>query len=164
MNRQRLVFTINYPVVPKQSMRVRSGRDGRPITYQAAKVKKNAAELASIVQEHRPKIPLSGPLAAGFVFCEPFRVTETKATKARGRCWRPTRPDYDNCAKQITDVLEASGFFANDGQLVCVTVAKLRNKGGSRVHVFLHEIGDDVGLSDAIERVCRWTRFDLRNL
>lgn len=121
-------FTIPFACTAKQADRSRTvnTRDGRSFVqhYQSAEVKENAATLASLIAPHRPSKPMSGPLHLSLTFRFAWRKGESKKWLARGQRWKDTKPDWDNLAKQVGDVLERSGFMGNDSQIACAYVEK----------------------------------------
>ena len=61
---------------------------------------------------HRVSAPLRGPVRLELEFTFPWRASEPKRVRARGRIPRETRPDCSNLAKTTEDrlrVLEAGG-------------------------------------------------------
>lgn len=139
-------FTIPLAALPKQGDRSRvvTPRNGKPFVahYIAADVKRNAEALAIYARQHRPTEPMRGPLALDLIFAFPWRKNESKRTRQQSWEWRDTKPDYENLAKQIGDVLEDEGFFATgDGQVCDARVRTVWAKQAS-VQVCLREMVD----------------------
>lgn len=118
-------FSIPYVCGPKQSDR-NKGRQH----YPDPKVKADAQSLASLVAPHRPDKPLQGPLGLSLTVRYPWRKTEKKKWVRLGKRWKSSRPDYDNLSKQIGDVLERTGFMANDAQIACGHIEKFWTEQG----------------------------------
>ncbi len=116
----RIEFTIPYIVAPKNADRSRvvQGGNGKAWAhhYQPKKVTDNAKTLAALCAEYRPESPMLGPIRLTLAFWYPWRKTEPLKNR-KAPVAKDTKPDLDNLEKQITDVLERSGFFANDSQI-----------------------------------------------
>lgn len=119
-HRMRIEFTIPWRVAPKQS--VRFGRRG---AYQPKRLTQNAASLSSFAAPHCPPEPLEGPLRVSYVVTYAYLKRHTIEQRAAGPIPKDTVPDVDQLAKQLSDVLEASGFFSNDAQIVELHVRKM---------------------------------------
>lgn len=124
-------FFLPCEVLPKQGDRSaviqRPGR--RPfVTHHAApKVKENASWLQTLCTKHRPLAPMEGPLSLHLRFQFPYRKADIKKlAQGKGICpWKDTKPDCDNLGKQMCDVLEKCGFFANDAQIADLRIQKV---------------------------------------
>lgn len=68
-----------------------------------------------------------GPVYVEMMLVYPWRKTETKRDKAKGRIWIPTRPDLDNLCKLIMDSV-APFFLADDSQICWEEHIKLRGE------------------------------------
>ena len=116
-------------IEPKQGDRVRiaSNKAGKRFAmhYTPAKVKKNAGNLAAIVAPHRPIEPLQGPLGLAVTFQYPWRSGTSQKARLAESAPKDTKPDIDNLMKQISDVLQATGFIVNDSQFADVTLKKI---------------------------------------
>jgi Holliday junction resolvase RusA-like endonuclease len=73
---------------------------------------------------HRIANPITGPVRLTLEFTFPWRVSEPKYVRARGRIPRETKPDCSNLAKTTEDRLVACGFLTDDGQVVELIVRK----------------------------------------
>lgn len=114
----RIEFTIPYRVCPKQGV-----RQGRGVFYTPAAIKANAAALAYYAMQHHPPGLFVGPIRAEYTI---EYIDRSKAKRGRkAPCWKPTAPDCDNLAKQLSDVLQQCEFFANDAQIVELCVRKM---------------------------------------
>lgn len=130
-------FFVPWTVSAKQGRqhRVRYGANGKAFaqSYTAADVRENAESLATFVAKHRPQEPMAGEIRAVFKVVYAFRADQLKKREAalrRGREFpaeipKGTKPDCDNCCKQIADTLERTGFFANDSQIYDVRIVKV---------------------------------------
>ena len=81
---------------------------------QATRAKENYALLCA---EHRPAVPLAGPLAVTFtyIFARPQSLQHSSA--AHGRIRKDSRPDLTNITKGFEDVLTRAGFWHDDSQI-----------------------------------------------
>lgn len=93
--------------------------------YTPSAVKANANELARLMAPYRPVVPLCGPIRLEILAGFPWRKSESKSRRLAGCQPKDTKPDADNIAKQVCDVLQRSGFFANDSQIASLLVSKV---------------------------------------
>lgn len=122
-------FFVPCNIEPKQGDRVRiaQSKGGKRFAmhYTPGKVKKNAGNLAAIIAPHRPAEPMQGPLRLSVIFQYAWRASESKKTKEKPFAYKDKKPDIDNLMKQISDVLQATGFVVNDAQFADVTLKKV---------------------------------------
>ncbi len=124
----QIEFSIPFTVGAKQGDRSRvvMPRTGKPFVahHPDPKTKRNAQALEALCLPYVPAKPLEGPLQLEMFVNYPWRKSESK--KRRASAWQPkdTKPDADNIAKQVCDVLEGMGFFANDAQISDLRVSK----------------------------------------
>ena len=128
----RVDFHIPCHVMPKQSCRGGSIR-----YYQPTKITNNADLLASYILPHRPRRPLAGPLRVLYVVRYPYRKGEPQENRTEpiAKC---TGADFEQLAKQISDVLESCRFFGNDARIFHATVVKLWDMRHD-VHIMIEE-------------------------
>jgi len=78
---------------------------------------------------HRPPAPLEGPLAVELTFRMPMPKAMPKRVRVAiaegGTVHHAKRPDVDQCAKPVLDVLMHAGFFADDAQVAALAVRKV---------------------------------------
>lgn len=132
-------FFIPVVVKPKQSYRARRGGG-----YTDPKIKQNAKDIAKYTARFRPDRPLEGPISVMFVFVFPYTSADRKQSNPCRYPWKAGRGqvgDYDNLAKQIGDILQQQGFFANDAA-ICDAVVRKRKRDEPGVHVTLSELED----------------------
>jgi len=118
-------FFIPFEVKPKQGDRS-AVVNGHVRHYQPKKVTSNANALVLLSKQYRPTAPLVGPLRLELMFYSAWRKADSKKVRAAGKAWHDTKPDWDNMCKQLCDVLQSAGFYANDSQLADISVKKLR--------------------------------------
>ncbi len=141
-------FSIPFAVGAKQGDRSRvvTPRTGKPFVrhYPDPKTKRNAQALEALCLPYVPAQPLEGPLCVKLHAYYPWRKSESKRNRARGEIPKDTKPDADNIAKQVLDVLEAMGFFANDSQVTHLEVHKAWTVRPS-LAVWIIEMEQEVG-------------------
>jgi Holliday junction resolvase RusA-like endonuclease len=115
MKTLKLEMTIPVLVLPKQSVELtKAGWRTKKET------KANAARLRYEVRSRlRGNFQLFiGPVKASYVFSYPWRKDIPKKDRKDGPMPKDTAPDIDNLCKQMGDVLEKCGVFAQgDGQI-----------------------------------------------
>ena len=88
------------------------GPDGKPGIHKKAELLRAEGAWESHLGRHAPEKPFSGPVAVSLAICRP-----TGGGHAQGEpC--TAKPDLDNWAKTILDVMKQVGFFLDDA-LVC---------------------------------------------
>ncbi len=112
-------------ILPKQGDRS-TVRRGRIRHYTPSKVAGNAQGLAFLLGPHVPQKPWTGPVSVEIIAGFPFRKKESLIARECGWDWKDTKPDADNLAKQVLDVLQGCGFFKDDSQVVRLVVTKVR--------------------------------------
>jgi len=126
---RKLDFFIPYIVAPKQTKNNRIVKRGDGSSYVGRftpkAVKENEAALSALLAPYLPEWPLEGPLRAQYTFIYGWLKKHRKKDRERGWLPKDTRPDCDNLAKQINDVMEKMGFFGNDAAIWHMTTAKL---------------------------------------
>ena len=121
-------FTI--PISPKPSNKRRAFViGGHARVVQDRGVVEHQAQIAACAAQHRPQVPLEGPLAVEVVCVLPRPASLCGVSKRTGqplhgpgRRWHATRPDADNLAKSVLDGLRA--FWRDDAQVAELTIRK----------------------------------------
>jgi len=80
--------------------------------------------IDTLLLEHRPPHPMSGPTVLALEFTWPWRLKDKAGARARGRIPCDVRPDCSNLAKTTEDRLVALRFLEDDGQVVALLVRK----------------------------------------
>jgi len=78
-------------------------------------------------QPVRPEMPIAGPVDIEMVFRMPrprSHFTKKGIVKSGTSQWCETKPDCDNLAKAVLDVLTNCQYWRDDSQTVSVTVSK----------------------------------------
>lgn len=135
-NEPYLDLEIPMRVAAKQSTKIARGSR----TYTDPVIAQNARDIGSQMTRLHPP-PLETPMhACGLlaIVHEPWRKGDRLSLRTRPRV-RATRPDYDNLAKQIGDVLTEHGYLADDSQIVCGTIVKVRD-GTRRITLIVRAI------------------------
>ncbi len=89
-----------------------------------SKAKKAKDDFISMFTPYKPKKPLEGPLRLCVGWVYPWRKAETKRNKQNGIMHCDKRPDCDNLAKMIQDVLGDLKFYNDDGQIASLEFNK----------------------------------------
>jgi Holliday junction resolvase RusA-like endonuclease len=139
-------FTLPIVAVGKRSTEYRvvprKGGAGHFVAgYQPKVARDNARNMAALMAPHAPPKPLAGPLRLDVVFRWPWRKSELKRNIAKGSMPHDVKPDFDNCCKQLCDVMQSVGMFTNDSQLAEVRVKKFWTDQGG-IDVWLEELGN----------------------
>lgn len=79
----------------------------------------------ALLYPHRPESPFTGPVSLCIGFLYPWRKGEKKGT-IRDYSMMPieTRPDVENVAKGLIDVMTTLRFFHDDSQIAALTLTK----------------------------------------
>jgi len=113
--------------VPRQQQRHRPAKWGGMYDPSA----KDKKAFASKLTEFKPKEPIATPLMVRLVFYMPrpkkhFRTGKySKVLKNNAPMLHSVKPDADNLAKLVLDVLENAGFYKNDSQICQLQIEKL---------------------------------------
>jgi Holliday junction resolvase RusA-like endonuclease len=103
---------------------------GRRVHFYTKESQRSAEEeLQFRFLPYRPASPMDGPLAAIVIFTHLWRrqdLTRKGVRAADAPTWIPcdTRPDADNMAKALMDVLGKIGFYRNDSQIADLRIIK----------------------------------------
>lgn len=76
------------------------------------------ATLDALLLPHQPPVPMTGPVVLDVVYTWPWRASDGRRTRERGRMPHTCRPDLDNVTKSLTDRLMALRFIADDAAVV----------------------------------------------
>ncbi len=93
----------------------------------------------SLLLPYAPDTPISGPVSLTLRFTFPWRKSETKKRRMFGILPMTVKPDFDNMAKTITDVMTKLNFWRDDAQVARAYITK--------------QWGDDVGIRIKIEEI-----------
>lgn len=109
----------------KNNKQISKTRDGRPFLRKSNSVKATEEKISLLIAGRRPKKPMDGALKLHVMACFPYKATESKSVvKAGNLLPKTTAPDVDGVLTTIMDVLEKSGFVANDSRFYCVHAEK----------------------------------------
>lgn len=78
----------------------------------------------SVLRPFAPSAPLVGPLRCWVELTWPFRKGDGMKVREKGRIPCDVKPDCDNMAKTIFDVMALLGYFGNDSQIFSLSVKK----------------------------------------
>lgn len=108
--------------------------------------------LEQLLIPHQPSAPIAGPVALMLQFTWPWRASESKKVRARGRIPHTSRPDASNLAKTIEDRLVALRFIEDDNAVVSLYVSKWWGDE-SGIHVAIDPFTYTQGQNSFIEQV-----------
>lgn len=94
-----------------------SCRNGKPVFYEPAEVKKVRAAFKNRLSVYAEGIEFTGPLRLVVKFM--FHKDNIQTCK-----WKTTRPDTDNMIKMLKDVMTDLGFWKDDAQVASEHVEK----------------------------------------
>lgn len=101
------------PLVPKFRLRQDKIGRGDKVRYR-------------IVPVMPTTIPKGVPVAVEITYSFPFQSNATKARKQKGREFMTERPDLDNLTKSVLDELTDIEVWKDDGQVVQLSMRKIR--------------------------------------
>lgn len=105
-------------------------RGGRVMFFKKKEIVSEEQRLTIGCIPYRPEWALDGPVCAKITFVFPFTKAEQKKHKDHVNDLafttpKLTRPDVDNCAKTIMDVLTKQRFWVDDSQVTTLILCKL---------------------------------------
>jgi len=119
-------FTI--PIIPTAQMRARARRMGNHASvYKDPKQVKNEENLASLISKYAPAVPFSGPVAIKVDIFLPIPKSQSQWRKdaaIAGHIKHTSKPDIDNCLKELLDVMTKTGFWDDDSQVMRIAATK----------------------------------------
>lgn len=106
----------------EKGVKIVRSRTGRyyPQFYEKEKVKKAKDHLAFYLRQYAPKEPLTGPIG---IKIEYHFGRGSKPKKYIGAP-KDTKPDLDNMAKALLDVMTKLKFWNDDAQVVNLQISK----------------------------------------
>lgn len=127
---------LRFPSMPPRHTAQQKGfmvRNGRPHFFKKASVVRSERNTLSLVRDSLPEgfKPFGGPVAVRVRLCWPYRRTERKRVVESGReVWNAVRPDLDNLAKGILDILTRALVWRDDGQVARLVLEKVWGPSG----------------------------------
>lgn len=94
-------------------------KDGRQFHKLAdsADLRQATRSWIDMFMPHVPAAPIAGPLRLEVELTWPWRASDSKRDRARGRIPCTVKPDLDNSLKGITDVLAMLRFMEHDAEI-----------------------------------------------
>jgi Holliday junction resolvase RusA-like endonuclease len=131
--------------VPEGRPRPRACRRGNHASVYAVKAKGGFEDrIACVANLHRPTYPLEGPIKVliGAQWEWP-KATSKKRMADPMPAWKTGKPDADNVAKAVLDVLTACGFWLDDAQVADLRVLKgVGHVAGTQITIRQMELPD----------------------
>lgn len=109
------------PTVTQQEHKITTVT-GRPRIYEPAELKAARQLFRDHLAQHRPEVPLKGPVELYVVWCYPATADHPACT------WKITKPDTDNLIKLVKDEMTRLGFWLDDAQICMELNAKCYDK------------------------------------
>ena len=108
------------------SARIMKRKDGTQFVgkFANSKGKKAQDDLMTLLSAHTPEVPMEGPLLLSIIYVYPWRKSEPKKNRVTGLKDCDTRPDCDNLAKMLQDVMTRLAFWNDDSQVSRLYFAK----------------------------------------
>lgn len=75
------------------------------------------SDYMSILRPYAPDKPITGAVVLKLEFVFPWRKSEPKKNRVLGRRPMTSKPDWDNLAKTLVDVMTKLGFWVDDSQI-----------------------------------------------
>lgn len=127
-------MVIRLPIVPPTATSQFGSRrlnwvGGKPRFFKSARQKDTEHTLRSLLLEHRPEKPMSGPVRVSIVFVWPHTRSTPKRLLAK-TLPLANRPDLDNLGKALLDVMTQLQFWFDDGQIQQLSLSKWRAPEG----------------------------------
>lgn len=99
--------------------------NGKPRFFKKKAVQQAENSLWALLQPYAPRKPLDGPLCLTLRFYWPWRKSERKSRiKAFSVYPIETRPDIENVAKGLLDVMTTLRFWHDDSQISALNIGK----------------------------------------
>jgi Holliday junction resolvase RusA-like endonuclease len=131
---------LNIPPPKGTAQQQKTGvRHGKIIKYDPPNVKAMKQTYTMLLNQHKPKEQLTGPLCLSILFAYPYKKIHIENGETRD-IWKDTQPDWDNMVKGLVDIMEKLGFFKNDGQVSLGVVEKVWS-ANPRVEIDLERLG-----------------------
>lgn len=131
MTIERQSFTLNLEPVAAPRPKVRAFKAGGKLRGQAyyPTKYKNWVKVGQVILSGLDLVVMEGPLAVSAFFVFPCLKTEERKTAPAPMRWKPQKPDVDNIAKAVLDLL-GGHVWKDDSQVVDLHVRKLNAPQG----------------------------------
>ena len=121
----------------------RAGRNGKRVfnTTHNLNAKNAIGSYGSRAMGSRP--PLKGAVRVSIIFVSQWpQSTTNKRKQAPNGFYKVTKPDVDNCAKQVMDALNGI-CWADDNQVAAIYCEKIHSDNGSWTSVSIEPLWED---------------------
>lgn len=117
---------LRIPITPRAQKRDRIAViGGHARSYKDAAQSKYEAKVRALIDQHRPERPYEGEIVLDIDVFLPIPASWSKKKKQASLLHPPlTRPDIDNCAKQVMDILTGV-FWVDDRQVTQLCIQKM---------------------------------------
>lgn len=136
------MITFHLPIVPPKTTHqakkiVRVG--GFTKLADKPELREVVSDYMTLLRPYVPAKPFEGAIILNLEFTFPWRKSEPKRNRVFRTMPHTSKPDWDNMAKTLVDVMVKLGFMRDDAQIFDSRVRKLW--------------GDEVGINITIEEV-----------
>lgn len=98
---------------------------GKPRFFKKKAMRESENTWFELLRPHRPQMPLEGPVTLVIYLTYPWRKSEKKSRiAAYSLVPVETRPDVENVAKGMIDVMTTLGYFRDDSQISSLCLHK----------------------------------------
>lgn len=95
--------------------------------FEREDVRKTREELRRLILPFRPPAPIDGPVLLSLLFVFPYLAGTPKALVRQGLLdWHTGKPDWDNAAKGVADILQRDSFIVSDAHITFGQVLEAR--------------------------------------
>ena len=131
------------PLIPKAQKRDRIAViGGHARSYKASEQSHYEAQVRVLINQYKPIKPIEGAIELHVSCFLPIPVSKSnkwKLAAKRGEIYPTGKPDYDNIAKNIGDIMEGI-FYRNDSQIVKAVIIK-EYSDNPRWEIIMNELG-----------------------
>lgn len=99
-------------------------KNGKAYLYQRKGSADYRAALHAHLSKHIPQTPFDGPIACHLSFFYPPTQTVQRKVQNNSVVYKTTKPDCDNLAKQVLDVMQELDYFKDDSQVCELHICK----------------------------------------
>lgn len=109
-----IISLANFDIPTATAQQRRHGANGR--TWRSKGLTLAIATWRAALEQYAPEKPFEGPVK----LCLSLHYHG----KCKEPCYKVTRPDLDNTAKVVTDVMTSVGFWKDDNQIAVLELCK----------------------------------------
>lgn len=107
------------PTITAQEQKIGITKNGKPYKYDPPELKAARTLFRDHLAKFAPQTPLNGPVRLETIWCYPCTPAHPKPE------WKTTKPDTDNLAKMLKDVMTRLGYWNDDAQVTLEIIQKI---------------------------------------